>query len=331
MQLWPIPGPRFLSYFMDWRRRSEPSPRDLESSPPPDSQVRTRKNSNTWQKKGQASYEKGFLLDIKAILKYKDAIGRIRIRINVRSKKMDNWLNIGIKGSACWPTKETKINFGGHELILKPATKETEQSVHINLHGITDVDAMTLINRFLSILSWCDEQGMENREGWSGSAIPVAVPKDIRVVGSSIAFPFYREIEKEPKARLAFALYREAITINSIPFSFLSYFKILNIFWKDRYQEGKNEMIEGIRKALPHIEDDLARERINELEKREEDVPEYLYKSGRCAVAHAYSKPIVDPDDTKDLQRLSQDIWIIKAIAEFLIKTELKASRSIMG
>lgn len=250
---------------------------------------------------------------------------------NVKGKKMDRWLNIGVKGNACWPTEETKINFGGHELILKPATKKTKQSVHINLHRITDVNAMTLINRFLSILSWCDDQGVENCGGGWGTRSPVDVLRESRAVGLSVAFPFYREIEKDPKARLAIALYREARTVNSIPLSFLSYFKILNVFWQDKYQKGKNKIIEGIREILPHIKDNSARERINELEKQKKDVPEYLYRSGRCAVAHAYSVPIVDPDEVKDQRRLSQDIWIIKAIAEFLIETNLKVPRSIIG
>lgn len=250
---------------------------------------------------------------------------------------MDYWLNVGVKGGACWPTEETKITFGEHELILKPATKETEQSIHINLRsrrgrGPMDIaDAMTLINRFLSILAWCDDQGIENRGGGAGNPILVAVPRELRIVGSSIAFPFYREMEKDPKARLALALYREARTINSVPFSFLSYFKILNIFWQDKYQKGKNEIIEGIRKALPYIKDDLTKKIIKDLENRVEDVSEYLYKSGRCAVAHAYAAPIVDPDNAEDIQRLSQDIDIIKAIAEFLIETELKVSKSILG
>src|SRR5262249_24718986 len=94
---------------------------------------------------------------------------------------------------------------------------------------------------------------------------------------------------------------------------------------------GQNEIIEGIRTTLPHVKDDLARERIEDLQNRGENVPEYLYKSGRCAVAHAYAGPIVDPDNAQDLQRLSQDMDIIKAIAEFLIETELKVSRSILG
>lgn len=31
---------------------------------------------------------------------------------------MDRWLNIGVLGGACWPKKEQKIDFHGHDLIL---------------------------------------------------------------------------------------------------------------------------------------------------------------------------------------------------------------------
>lgn len=218
---------------------------------------------------------------------------------------------------------------------MKPATRETEQSVHINLRGISDVDALTLINRFLSILSWCDDQPMENRYGWSGNPVPVPVPRESRVVGSSIAFPFYRDLERDEKARLALALFREARTVNSTPFEFLSYFKILNIFWKDRLEtingQRQNPIIEGIRATLPKLKDELAVNRLRALGTTEPDVPKYLYESGRCAIAHAYADPIVDPDDVSDLRRLSEDLYIVKEIAEHLIEAELKVSRSIMG
>ncbi len=244
---------------------------------------------------------------------------------------MVRYLNVGISGEADWPEEETKIMFGGHELILRPATKDTEQSVHIALKGISDVEALTLINRFLSVLAWCDDQGMENLYGWSGNPVPVSVPRRSRSIGSSIAFPFYRDIEADPKARLALALYREARTINSVPFEFLSYFKILNMFWKDRSQNHKNELVEGLRDALSRIHDDEAVRRIDALRKQHSDVAAYLYESGRCAVAHAHSDPIVDPDDVSDLRRLSEDMWVIKAVAEFLIENELHVSRSIIG
>jgi hypothetical protein len=56
-----------------------------------------------------------------------------------------------------------------------------------------------------------------------------------------------------------------------------------------------------------------------------------LLDSHSCAIAHAHSDPIVDPDDVTDLRRLSQDIWIVKAMAEYLIETKLKVSRLILG
>lgn len=167
--------------------------------------------------------------------------------------------------------------------------------------------------------------------GGSGNPIPVSVPRKHRVVGSSIAFPFNRDIEKNTKAQIALALYREGLTINSVPFAFLSYFKVLNILWKDKYIGGVNELVEGIRSLLPKLEDDLAKERLVDLKKNEPDVPKYLYKSGRCAIAHAHSDPIVDPDDVQEIRRLSSDLPIIKEIAEIIIGEVLRVSRSIIG
>ncbi len=247
---------------------------------------------------------------------------------------MSDWLNVGISGYALWPKKETVINFEGYELILKPATKDTEMSIHMDIEGkISETEALTLINRFLSILSWCSDQSMENLYGSSGCPVPIPIPKQSRAIGTGVssifAFPFYRSLEKDPKACLALALYREAQSINSGPYEFLSYFKILNIFWKDKKVNGKNEIIEGLRETLPKIKDPLGIERLEKLNKQEEDVAEYLYKSVRCAIAHAYSDPIIDPNDLTALRILSEDTLIIKAVAEYLIETKLNVSRSI--
>ena len=249
--------------------------------------------------------------------------------------RVNRWLHVGVKGRAAWPTTETTIEFGGRQLVLKPATRETEQSIHINLRGISDVDALTLINRFLSVLSWCDDQAMQNLYGWSGNPVPIAVPKESRAIGSSIAFPFNRNPESDGRARLALALYREGRTVNSVPFAFLSYFKILNIFWKDKFTtsdgQRQNPIIEGIRSTLPLLTDDRALRQLTKLSSDTTDVPTYLYESGRCAIAHAHADPIIDPDDLSHLRRLSEDIAIIKAVAQHLIEAELKVSRSILG
>jgi hypothetical protein len=248
---------------------------------------------------------------------------------------MDRWLNVGVKGSAAWPSEEMAVEFGRHKLLLKPAKRETEQSIHIKLHDLSQVEALTLINRFLSVLAWCGDQPMENLYGWSGSAVPVAVSRESRMLGSSLVFPLHLKHQASKKTRLALALFREARTINSGPFEFLGYFKILNIFWRDKWVSVKgqrqNPIVEGIRATLPRLKDHLAVSRLRDLGASKRDVAKYLYESGRCAVAHAYADPIVDPDDVADLHRLSEDLHIVKEIAEHLIETELSVPRSIFG
>jgi hypothetical protein len=247
---------------------------------------------------------------------------------------MERWLNVAVSGTAAWPTQEVAVQFGGHELLLRPGTNAKSQSIHIKLKGISHEDGITLTNRFLSALSWCDDQPIEITFAWSGSPMPASMEKNELDRGSSIAFPFYREMEADPKALLALALYREGRTIKSVPLSFLSYFKILNIFWEDKFRrvgsKRFNPIIEGMRDALPTVKDDIAKKRISEIAGSHPDVAAYLYESCRCAVAHANTSPIVDPDRVEDIQRLSIDIDIVKEIASSKMTQEFKLSRSII-
>ena len=41
-------------------------------------------------------------------------------------------------------------------------------------------------------------------------------------------------------------------------------------------------------------------------------------------MAHAFADPLIDPDDLTHLRRLSADIGVIRALAEYFIKYELK-------
>ena len=237
---------------------------------------------------------------------------------------MPDWLSLPVVGTGYWPCQEMRVKVQGHELLLKPETRETEKSIHVELRRITEPEAFTLASRLLSLLSWCSGQPFESLDGFVWRR-PEPVPKQPRLSGELIDFPIFRDIPRDPKGKLALALYREARSINSIPFSFLSYFKILNIFWRD------NEIVDGLRTLLPFLKDGQAQKRINALATQTQDVAQYLYTSGRCAVAHAYAQPIIDPDDVTDSRRLSQDMWIIRAAAEYLIENELHISRAIIA
>jgi hypothetical protein len=227
-----------------------------------------------------------------------------------------------------WPKKKTLVSFAGHHLVLFPSTAETDPSLHIKLHKLSSRQGMTLINRFLSILAWLDDGVVENLGGISGhtNARPIPRHKGSQLLYTDV-FPLAVELHADKKALRALALYREANGLKSIPLRFLNFFKILNIVWIDKKEKkgGENPIVEGIRRTLPYISDKDAVTRIEALRREKvSDIPQYLYASGRCAVAHAYSDPLADPDDIEDLHRLSQDIWIIKPVAQHVMTNILK-------
>ena len=76
---------------------------------------------------------------------------------------------------------------------------------------------------------------------------------------------------------------------------------------------------------MPKIElaDTTCAERLAEIRKFTTDPADYLYKSCRCAVAHAYSDPTIDPDNVAQLRRLSSDLPLIRFAAQLIIKDEM--------
>ena len=242
-----------------------------------------------------------------------------------------SWLNCGVTTQAIWPMDKKEVKYGNHTFVLMPLTKEHSASIHLELRKIDDVQGLTLINRFLSALGWkCDEPAI-NHYGWSGNPNPVPVPRYSMPYGYSPSDVFPNEVYEitDKKAKLAVALYREARSLDSVPFQFLSYFKILNIFWNDKKKNGKNELVEGLRTSLPNLTENDCVKRIQEIKAKEGDPADYLYKSGRCAVAHAFADPIVDPDDVTDLRRLSEDIWLMRSLTAYLIEREFGIEQSI--
>lgn len=244
---------------------------------------------------------------------------------------MERWLNCGVTTQVHWPHERKEVKYGLHTFVLMPQTSEHSASIHLEVSRLSGESGMTLVNRFLSALCWkCDEPAI-NHYGWTGNPKPVAVPKHRIPFAYSPTNAFPNEVYEvtDKKAKLAIALYREARSLDSVPFQFLSFFKILNIFWKDKYINGVNELIEQLRAMLPFINNKECQDRILEMEKENGDPAEYLYKSGRCAIAHAFADPIVDPDDVSDLHRLSKDLWLMRNITAYLIEREYGIHQSI--
>ena len=244
---------------------------------------------------------------------------------------MNCWLNCGVTAQTNWPHERKEVKYGGHTFVLMPKTSENSASIHLEVSRLSTELGMTLVNRFLSALCWKCDQPAINHYGGSGSSQPVPVLKHRIPFGYSPTDQFPNEIFEitDEKAKLAISLYREARSLDSIPFQFLSYFKILNVFWNDRKVSGVNQLVENLRAALPLITDKESQKRITEIQNKEGDPAVYLYKSGRCAVAHAFSEPIVDPDDVTDLHRLSKDLRLMRSLTAFLIEREFGIQQSI--
>jgi hypothetical protein len=227
-------------------------------------------------------------------------------------------MNLGVSGQCGWPHERIDVRFGESDLVLLPQTKNNSASVHILVQSNDQLQEMTTINRFLSIVSWSYKDSLQNHYGWSGNPVPVPVPARNFVRSINRSFLIQWNPLPEPKQRLAVALYREAISVNSLPYQFLGFFKIINILHK----RGPAQ-VEWIRATLPKLSDSKASARIKALSLSQTDIAQYLYESGRCAVAHAFADPLVDPDDLVHLRRLSEDLGVARALAEYLIANEL--------
>lgn len=231
---------------------------------------------------------------------------------------MARWMNLGVSGQCGWPDRQLEVTFGRYRFVLMPRTKNNSASIHLETRHAHQLAEMTAVNRFLSIVSWSYKDSLRNEYGWSGNPIPVAVPAENLVRSINPRFLIRWSPLQEPKQQLAVALYREAMSVNSLPFQFLGFFKIINVLHKSGPAQ-----VSWIRETLPKLIDSHLQERLVALHESEPDAAQYLYESGRCAVAHAFADPLIDPDDLTDLRRLSADLHVVRALAEHLIEHEL--------
>lgn len=241
-----------------------------------------------------------------------------------------NFLNIGVDNQVTWPREEMLVNFDRYKFVLMPKTKEHVQSIHVDLHAnkLSIEDGMTVINRFLSVLTWCDDQFAIAQDGGSGSPVPIAVPKRNLAFSTTHYWVFDRDIPASEEAQRALALYREARNAEQnflISYAVLSYFKVLEV----RYPEGK-DIRPWVARTFP-----LIRAEENESDLRPflaacggETVEDYLWKACRLAVAHVREKHPSDPDIAQELTRLHHAADVMRLFARYFIRNELDVSDS---
>jgi len=238
---------------------------------------------------------------------------------------MGRWAVVGVQSLVPWPKADTELSFRGSTLILRPETPDWAASVAFEHPGsMRTEDAFKLIRNFLSSVSWANHAPIREVGALSGSG-PFLVGKGPRT-GTVVTDRFRQDYIPEPpdeRSRLALALYREALSLESIPYKYLTFFKIINVLYPTGAQQRA-----WLTAHLPLVRNSKALERIRELTLQVTDPAAYMYESGRCAIAHAYNQPLIDPDDMEDNRRLSMDLPVLEELAEYLIETELGVKSS---
>jgi methylamine utilization protein MauJ len=229
------------------------------------------------------------------------------------------WVVVGVETSIGWPTVETRVPFRGREVILRPETDTLAPTViaEFTPPGTYD-ETLLLVREFLSSLAWVEGHPIRETVA-TGGGFPIWVGKSPPVNVTNPRFQVdYLPDPLDPRARLALALYRDALGVSSEPFRFLGFYKIINVVHRTGPQQ-----IAWINASVNSLEDYRAQERAAQLRSAGRDIGAYLYESGRCAVAHAFDDPIVNPENPQDTERLVLDMPLIKALAEEVIENVL--------
>lgn len=244
-------------------------------------------------------------------------------------KRDSQYLHIGVDNQVTWPKEETLVSFDKYQLVLFPKTKYDVQSVHIDLitNRLSINEAQTVINRFLSILSWCDDQYAVAQGGWSGSPFPVAVPKRNLAFSTAHHWVFARKMPTEPDVKRALAVYRDGRNAEQnslVSYAVLNYLKIIEIRYESKEQCKKWIASNFEAVAAAHSYEgafDFIRT------KSSAGGPQkYLYEECRNAVAHAGLKQNSDPDEADELYRLHEVAAVMRLLARHVILHEMGVS-----
>jgi hypothetical protein len=180
--------------------------------------------------------------------------------------------------------------------------------------GKSRTECEELVLRFLSILSWVEERGfMVEGGGLSGGNLPRPMGRDKErgfAICDEFDLSYFPEITDE-KAMLALGLMREGRGLNHVGYAFLSFYRVLEVAFSTDKQR-----IAWISAALANLHGHGVKEALDGIKAQGvADIGQHLFQSGRCAMAHANRKPIVDPDKPADVRRLGSELPIVRALA----------------
>lgn len=229
-----------------------------------------------------------------------------------------HWTVAAVRTGVAWPSKVHKISYCGADFWIIPATRDTQPAVaYVGLED-EGFAAQSQILRFLSALSWTQSSGI-GVSGFSGGG-RLRLPSGQKSFGQAVTADFLVRDLPEPNAtgRLALALMREARSLQHAAYSFLTFYRVLEVAIPDGRNRGKwlETAINQIGSRFQQTIDGLRSRGVS-------DIGTHLQKTRRQAIAHASSLPVVDPDDFGLVSELLQETPIIEGLAELAIEDVL--------
>ena len=235
---------------------------------------------------------------------------------------MPRYVMVSVSSGVAWPTDEQDIQFGGRSIRLVPPTRDDSGELRAyplaaieHTQGDRDEELVRIIRGFLSALAWREQAAIREVDVTYGAPLRRGTR-----IPDNFTTGLFDEANlpdpSDPQARMALAFYREGMALREthIAYSFLSFFKVLNI----RIGPGVQQ-IAWINAHLSSAMLQPLQARVGEIRQLSANVGEYLYASGRCAVAHAFASPLVDPNAIADQQRLSRDLPLIQRLSALFI------------
>lgn len=251
------------------------------------------------------------------------------------ARPSSHFLNLRVDAQVAWPKEPTRMTFGGYNLVLFPKTKDHAHSVSIDLmhERISAEAARTLINRMLSVMSWCDDQPASLHEGWSGNPVPVPVWRKDLAFMTMNEWHFYRTLPSDQNLMQCLAYYRDGLNADSVGLSSHSVLSFFRVF-ETRYDK-KKKVIDWVNAVFPDVQKSIRESALVAFEadrlSASVDVGTYIYENCRVATAHAARDMPSDPDGADETRRLLNASEVIRRLARFFIAQEFNFATSYLS
>jgi hypothetical protein len=247
------------------------------------------------------------------------------------ARQSSRFLNLRVDAQVTWPKEPTRMKFGGHHLVLFPKTIDHSHSISIDVRHerISADDARSLMNRMLSVMSWCDDRPASLHEGWSGNPVPVPVPRQNLAFMTMHEWHFYRTLPDDEDLMRCLAYYRDGLNAYSVGLAshaVLSFFRV----FETRYDTGK-KVKDWVNAVFSNGEPSISESAFeSDRQSAGVDVGTYVYRNCRVATAHAARDVPSDPDGAEESRRLLNASQIMRRLARYFIKEEFRFSTSYL-